>query len=62
MNRIISTIKSWELFSDDQIFDSIKALKMMHKRLAYNPEEEKPFVRNLIQLIGSNEIQLNIRF
>lgn len=62
MNRIVSTMTSWELFSDDQIQDANTALKMLQQTLIYNPEDQKPIVRALIRLVGSNEVPLHIRF
>ena len=62
MTRIMSTMTSWELFSDDQIKDANKALKMLQQTLVYNPEDQKPIVRSLIRLVGSNEVPLHIRF
>ena len=62
MDRIVSTMTSWELFSDDQIQDANAALKMLQQTLNYNPEDQKPIVRALIRLVGSNEVPLHIRF
>lgn len=39
MNRIVSTMTSWELFSDNQIQDANTALKMLQQTLIYNPED-----------------------
>ena len=62
MNRIVSTMTSWELFSDDQIQDANTALKMLQQTLIYNPEDQKPIIRALIRLVGSSEVPLHIRF
>ena len=62
MNRIVSTMTSWELFSDNQIQDANAALKMLQQTLIYSPEDQKPIIRALIRLVGSNEVPLHIRF
>jgi hypothetical protein len=53
---------SWELFSDDQIQDANSALKMLQTTMIYNPDDQKPIIRSLIRLVGSNEVPLHIRF
>ena len=62
MNRIVSTIASWELFSDDQISDANQALKLLQNQQAQNPEELKPMVRSLIRLVGNQDVPLHIRY
>jgi hypothetical protein len=52
MNRIVSTLNSWELFKDDQIQDANAALKMVQQTLIYSHEDQKPIIRALIRLVG----------
>lgn len=39
MNRIVSTMLSWELFSDEQIADANQALKLLQQTFVQHPED-----------------------
>lgn len=62
MNQIVSTMMSWELFSDEQLADANQAMKLLQIQTITLPEDQKPMVRSLITLIGSTEVPMHIRF
>ena len=62
MQRIINTFQSWELFSHTQIQDTISALEMMQRNfIFYNSQDQKPIIRQLIQLLDISDLAINIR-
>jgi hypothetical protein len=61
MNQIVSTMMSWELFSEEQLADANQAMKLLQIQTITLPEDQKPMVRSLVTLIGSGEVPMHIR-
>lgn len=60
-NKIVATLESWELFSDDQVSDVNKALKMLIVQMHLGSEEQLALMQQLGGVVSSNDAPMHIR-